>query len=222
MTLPIYPDRSVLPGLKYGQKWDPKHFSASDTTATGADIDLRLSPYPLHDFALDYELLRDGISDGTGSALTVLEFRTLMGFFLQIGGVSGRFLYKNTSDFRVFQNQIAVGDGATTVFTLTRFYGANGYGASEPIGQVIAGELFDVYLNGSASPVLPTLYTLSTANPCANTITFASPPGNGQAITVDMSYYYYCKFPKDTNSFEKFMDRMWNTSVMLHSCRPGA
>lgn len=221
MSLVVYPGRDLLPGLTYGQKWDPAFFNASDTTATGADIDISLAPYPLHDFELDYEFLRDGLYsewlNGQG-----LEFKTLNGFWLQSGGVSGRFLYKNTADFKVFQNQIGVGDGSTTVFTLTRNYGAGGFSQTEPVGQVNTGEPFNVYLNGSPTPVTPTLYTLSAANPCANTITFGTAPTSGYAVTVDMSYYYYCKFAKDTNSFTKFMDRLWNATVQLHSCRQGA
>ena len=38
-----------------------------------------------------------------------------------------------------------------------------------------------------------------------------------------MSYYYYCKLADNSNSFEKFMDRIWALGkVTLHGCRPGA
>ena len=124
MTLPIYPPRDLLPGLTYGSKWSPS-----------ADIDVGLAQYPLHDFELTYEMLRDGRNWGNGNALPTLEFRTMMGFHLQIGGTLGRFLFKNVDDHQVFQNVIGTGDGVTTTFILTRTFGANGFTATEPVGQ---------------------------------------------------------------------------------------
>lgn len=225
MTLPIFPDRSLLRGLAFSQKWSPKFFNATATTATGADIDVGLAQYPLHDFELTYEFLRDGIGWAAWppNARATLEFRTMMGFFLSIAGTLGRFLYQNVDDYSVTQNEIGVGDGTTTVFTLTRAFGANGYTASEPVGQVDTTQPFNVYLAGSATPLNASAYTLSTANPCANTVTFATAPALGQSVRVDMSYFYYCKLAQNAATFEKFMDRLWSLNkVTLHSCRPGA
>jgi hypothetical protein len=219
MTLPVYPGASLLRGLGYSSKWTPEFFVQSAKSATGAEIDLLIAQYPLHSFELTYRFLRDGVA--WRDSLSALEFRTMMGFFLSMQGTAGRCLYRNPDDYQVFQNQIGTGDGSTRTFTLTRSYGANGYTASEPIGQVIPGELFNVYLAGSSTPVNPTLYTLSTTNPVANTITFTSAPAVGQAITVDMSYYYYCKLADTAVTFEKFMARLWALNkVQLRSCRP--
>ncbi len=223
MTLLVYPDRSLLEGITYGSTWMPSFMNLpTATTASGADIDIAIAQYPLHDFELTYEFLRDGLNNqflnGQG-----LEFKTMMGFLLAIGGTAGRFLYKNPDDYKVWQNSIGVGDGVTTVFTLTRYFGANGYGASEPVGQVNLGEAFNVYLNGSPTPVNPALYTVSTANPCVNTITFETAPSASQNIAVDMSYFYYCKLSKANETPKKFMNRLWSMDkVSLHSCRPGA
>jgi len=223
MTLPVYPGRNLLPGLTYNSTWTPTFVNLpTATTASGADIDIAIAEYPLHDFELNYQFLRDGLNAqflaGEG-----LEFRTMMGFLLQIGGTVGRFLFKNPDDYKVSQNSIGTGDSATTVFTLTRFFGANGYGASEPVGQVNLGEGFNVYLDGSATPVNPSLYSVSTANPVANTITFATAPASGYNIAVDMSYFYYCKLANNNNTMKKFMNRLWSMEkVSLHSCRPDA
>jgi hypothetical protein len=224
MTLPVYPGRDLLPGLTYNAKWSPTFFNApTAVTATGADIDLGLAQYPLHDFELTYEFLRDGRGWGNGRAPATLEFRTMMGFHLQIGGALGRFLFKNVDDCQVFQNQIGVGDGVTTTFTLTRTFGANGYFGTEPVGQVDRTQPFNVYLAGSATPIDSAVYALGATNPGANTITFATSPPIGQSITVDMAYLYYCKLAQNNNTFEKFMHRIWMLNkVTLHSCRPGA
>ncbi len=221
MTLPVYPDRQLLRGMTYNSKWSPRFFVQSVTTATGADLDLGLAQYPLHDFDLTYSFLRDG--PDWHDALGALEFRTMMGFHLAMSGALGRFLYKNPDDYRVWQNVIGTGDGSTTAFTLTRTFGANGYEASEPIGQVIPGAAFNVYLNGSGTPVDPADYMLDTTSPLLNKITFDTAPTDTHAVAVDMSYYYYCKLAQNYNTFEKFMASLWMLGkVSIHSCRPGA
>ena len=221
MTLPIYPDQSVLPGLSVAQKWLPRFAVQTAVASNLAEIDVAIAQAPLHDFELSYNFLRDGVN--WGNALTALEFRTLFGFFLQVGGPAGRFAYRNSHDYKVFQQQIGTGDGATTTFTLTRTYGAGGFSGTEPVGLLDTGALFDVYLAGSSTPVNPALYTLNTASPCAQTITFSTAPASGAAIAVDMQYRYYCKFVDSSLTFEKFMDRIWSVGkVALRSCRAGA
>jgi hypothetical protein len=224
MTLPIYPGRQLLPGLTYNSTWTPAFFNMpTATAASGADIDLAIAQYPLHDFELAYQFLRDGLDHWTWRNGEGLEFRTMMGFLLQIGGTAGRFLYKNPDDWRIWRQSVGVGDGATTTFTLTRTFGASGYFGTEPVGQVNLTEPFNAYLNGSAAPLAPSLYSVGTANPVANTITFATAPPPGQNIAVDMAYWYYCKLAKSNNTAKKFMDSLWSMDkVQIHSCRPGA
>lgn len=223
MTLPVYPGPELLPGLAFSSKWSPSFINMKTaTTASGADIDLGLAQYPLHDFELTYEFLRHGPIGGA-STLAQLEFRTLMGFHLAIGGTLGRFLYRNPDDCRAWRNRIGTGDGTTTTFTITRTFGANGYFGTEPVGQIDTGSPINVYLDGLSTPLSPSQYSFNTATPCANTITFVAPPGAGQSIELDMSYFYYCKLSDNSNTFEKFMDRLWKLSkVTLHSCRAGA
>jgi hypothetical protein len=222
MTLPVYPDGALLRGLAYAQKWSPTFFTQTATTATGAEIDIGLAQYPLHEFELTYEFLRDG-GRGLPFVRETLEFRTMMGFHLAIAGTLGRFLYRNPDDHKVFQHVIGVGDGAATTFTLTRTFGANGYAGTEPVGQVDASQPFAAYLNGSATAIDPLQYALNTATPAANTITFVAPPPLGDPVAVDMHYFYVCKLGANANTFEKFMDRLWQLSkVTLRSCRPGA
>jgi hypothetical protein len=219
MTLPVYPGKNLLKGLNYSSKWTPTFFNQTATAATGAEVDVAIAQYPLHDFELTYKFLRDG--PNWREALGALEFRTMMGFHLAMGGSRGRFLYRNPDDYQVWQNPIGTGDGTTTVFTLTRTFGANGYTAAEPVGQVDPTTL-NIYLGGSSTPLNPALYTVSTANPAANTITFVTAPVAGTVITSDMAYWYYCKLVGNANQFEKFMNRLWALGkVQLRSCRPG-
>ena len=113
MMLPVYPDASVLPGLGWSQKWSPEFFNMkTETTATGADIDLALAQYPLHNFELTYDFLRDKWFWSSAS----LEFKTMMGFFLMMSGSVGRFLFRNTDDHFVAAQAIGTGDGTTVTF----------------------------------------------------------------------------------------------------------
>lgn len=212
MTLPVYPGSGLLPGLTFGSKWSPQFFNMDPAvTATGAQIDLGLAQYPLHAFELTYEFLR--------ADPDTLEFQTMMGFLLQIGGTLGRFLYSNPADNSVTANPIGTGDGETNTFALTRTFGANGYSASEPVGQVDLTQDFHVYVDG----VLATTgYTVSTSSPVANALTFSAAPASGKAVSVDMTYFYYCKLADNSNTLEKFMDRLFLLNkIALQSCRPG-
>jgi hypothetical protein len=229
MTLPVYPGHDLLKGLTLDQKWTPEPFVKIAETATGARIGVGLTQYPLHTFELAYEFLRDGTQWGHGGyARPTLEFKTLMGFYLSVGGPLGRFLYKNPDDNHVSLQPIGVGDDITTTFTLVRTLGANGTGAgeafavAEPIGQVDPNQPFVLYVNGAA--VDPSKYALNTASPVANTVTLNTPAPLGQKVQVDMGFYYYVMFDEGTTiTFEKFMDRLWQLQkVTLRTCRPGA
>jgi hypothetical protein len=217
MTLPVYPDSSVLKGLGYSAKWSPEFFNAAtETTATGADIDLALAQYPLHNFELTYNFLRSWRGPGN----TPLEFKTLMGFWLMLGGTQGRFLFRNTDDCFVAAQQVGTGDGVTTVFgPIARTFGANGYAASEPVGVIDTTQPVIVRVGGNTQA---SGYMLSTATPLDQTITFAAAPAAGLPITMDFAYFYYCKFAGNANTFEKFADRLWLLQkVSIKSCRPG-
>ncbi len=221
MTLAIYPDKTLLRGLGFSQKWTPNFFNMpSAVSADGSEVDLGLAQYPLHNFELTYNFLRD---TGAGSqgwpAPAGLEFKTLMGFWLQQGGTLGRFLYRNPDDCQVAAQQIGTGDGTTTVFTIVRSFGAGGFGASEPVGQIDTTQPIVVRLGNI---VQTSGYTLDTSSPVAQTITFSSAPGAGVAIYMDFSFFYYCKFADNAADFEKFQRRLWMLQkVTLKSCRPG-
>jgi hypothetical protein len=221
MTLPIYPDRSILKGLGFTTRWAPTFFNMeTETTASGADIDIALAQYPLHSFELTYNFLRDaGGARGWGAGAN-LEFRTLMGFWLQLGGTAGRFLFRNPDDCVVAAQQIAVGDGSTTTFTVIRSFGANGYGGAEAVGQIDTTQPVIVRLGNAVQP--PSTWALNTASPVAQTLSFATAPSAGSPIYMDFAFFYYCKFADNANTFEKFAQRLWALQkVSIKSCRPG-
>lgn len=237
MTLKQYPVLvantvpSYLIGIGFTQKWTPLFFNQSQKAINGASIDIGLAATPLHQFELTYELLRD--FRGTPYDSANYEFQRLFGFYTQMNGSLGRFLFFNPDDQFSLATPIGTGDGTTTTFTITRSFGdAVIYTANpEPVGQIALSiqplgypSTFGnpvVYLNGVVQS--SGSYTLSTAVPGNNTITFSAAPGAGVAITMDVGYYYYCQFVEDSLQFEKFSGARWQiASVKLQSCRAGA
>jgi hypothetical protein len=85
-----------------------------------------------------------------------------MGFFLQLQGQFGTFLYTDPDDNTVTGQAFATGDGTTTAFTIERSLG----GFLEPVGWVTT--LSNVYLNSAAIPTAgfsaPSTPSLSSAS----------------------------------------------------------
>lgn len=211
---PVYPQ---LIGLGYDVTWSPGFMNMPTATSTsGADIDLGLAEWPLHDFELTYNFLRDAFISGTQ------EFKTMFAFYLQMGGTVGRFLFPNPDDNKTEGEPIGTGDGTTTVFgPLMRTFGVGEYTDTEPIGWLDLTQPFTVYFNGEA--VDASAYEILQVGGCNMQIKFNTPPSDDVVITGDYSYYYYCKFPTNTNTFNKFLDHIWAVKkVMIHSCRAGA
>ena len=156
-----------------------------------------------------FELTFDGL-DSTGSTYPGLganSLQSLMGFFLQMQGQYGTFLYADPTDSAVTSGVIATGDGSTTAFTFARFLGS----FFEPVGWVTS--VSNVYLNGvnQASG-----WSLSPPNG----LVFTSAPGNGVAITASFAYAFVCRFAADDQGFEQFMSNLWRAqSVKFRSVR---
>lgn len=159
----------------------------------------------------EFEVIFDGLASGGAPALAGLgatSLATLMGFYLACQGQFGTFLYTDPSDSVARGQAIGTGDGATTGFTLVRALG----GTAEPVGWVTA--LSAVYLNGGPQAAGTT--TLATPN----TLTFATAPAAGTAITADFAYAFVCRFLDDQEDFENVMSGLWQMqSLKFRSVR---
>jgi uncharacterized protein (TIGR02217 family) len=213
MTAPVtYPSIATLPAQDIKVIWRPKALNfAPQTHTSGREVIVGASAYPLHEFELIYNMLRN--------LPTYTEFKTFMGFFLQLGGILNGFLWKNPHDGQTTGSVIAIGDGVTVKFTLARSYGAGGFSGSEPIGYLDPATTLNVYVNG----VLKTLgsdYTVDQTYPGNQTITFTSAPGGTQPISIDASYFYFCRFSDDTTDFEQILWQIFqNKKITLVSKR---
>ncbi len=75
MSNEIFPS---LPGLKWSQSKTPIFLTLAQMSASGRETRLPLYVYPLWQFDLTYELLRDTTGHN--------ELKSLMGFYLQRAG----------------------------------------------------------------------------------------------------------------------------------------
>jgi uncharacterized protein (TIGR02217 family) len=200
----------ALPGLAWSVTKSPTFQTRIQRAASGRELRALDYPYPLWQFTLVFDLLRDNPAAGYD------ELRTLMGFFMLCQGAFGNFLFRDPSDDRVAGQQIGVGNASTTVFQLQRSMGTTlpGGGFQEPI--VAPNIVSAVYLNGITQS--PVSYSV---DPNTGLVTFATAPGGGLIISADFSYYFRCRFVTDSYTFENFMFQLWQLKQLTFiSVRP--
>jgi uncharacterized protein (TIGR02217 family) len=199
-----------LPGLAWSVTKAPTFQTRIQRAVSGRELRALDYPYPLWQFTLVFDLLRDNPAAGYD------ELRTLMGFFMLCRGAYGTFLFQDPSDDRVTGQQIGIGNASTTVFQLQRAMGATlpGGGFLEPI--LAPNIVSAVYLDGITQS--PATYGV---DPDTGLVTFDTPPGSGLIITVDCSYYFRCRFTDDSYAFENFMFQLWQLKKLTFiSVRP--
>jgi uncharacterized protein (TIGR02217 family) len=199
-----------LPGLAWSVTKTPTFQTRIQRAVSGRELRALDYPYPLWQFTLVFDFLRDNPTAGYD------ELRTLMGFFLLCRGAFGTFLFRDPSDDQVTGQQIGVGDASTTVFQLQRAIGATlpGGGFLEPV--VAPNILSAAYLDGITQS--PGNYNV---DPNTGLVTFNTAPGSGLIITADYSYYFRCRFVDDSYAFENFMFRLWQLKKLTFiSVRP--
>jgi len=199
-----------LPGLAWSVTKTPTFQTRIQRAVSGRELRALDYPYPLWQFTLVFDLLRDNPAAGYD------ELRTLMGFFMLCQGAFGTFLFRDPSDDRVTGQQLGIGNASTTVFQLQRAMGSAlpGGGFLEPI--VAPDVVSKVYLDGvTQSPVN------YGADPNTGLLTFNTAPGSGRIITADYSYYFRCRFIDDAYAFENFMFQLWQLKRLTFiSVRP--
>ena len=188
----------ALPWLAWSVTKTPTFQTRIQRAVSGRELRAVDYPYPLWQFALVYDFLRDNPQAGYD------ELRTLLGFFMLCQGAFGTFLFQDPSDFQVAGQQIGTGDASTTVFQLQRAMGTSlaGGGFLEPMvaPNVVSAIYFDGITQATAT---------YSVDPTTGLVTFGSAPGSGLIITADFTYYFRCRFVDDKYDFENFMYRLW-------------
>ena len=195
------PSLPSLPGLSWSRHKKPGFSTRVASHVSGREVRVALMSYPLYEF----EAVYGGLASSATAAfvgLGVSSLQSLMGFFLQLQGQFGTFLFADPDDNAATGQAFATGDGATTSFTMMRTLG----GFLEPVGWVTA--IANVYLNGAAQP--SSGYSLTTPN----TLIFAAAPASGATVSADFSYAFNCRFLDDQMDFEEFMASLWRLDSM--------
>jgi uncharacterized protein (TIGR02217 family) len=198
MTTP--PALPALPGLSWSRHKKPGFSTRIASHASGREVRVALMSYPLYEFETVYGGLTSSASAFAGLGASSLQ--SLMGFFLQLQGQFGTFLYTDPEDHSVAGQGIGLGDGTTMAFQFSRALG----GFAEPVGWVTA--ITNVYLNGVGQS--GGSYTLVAPN----TLSFTTAPGAGAIVSADFSYAFQCRFLDDHMEFEEFMSNLWKLGSM--------
>lgn len=182
---------TALPGLTYSIHKRPTFSTSVYKGTPGVSVRRANMQYPIWEFDLTYEFLRDNVNN---------EFQTLCGFFMSRLGGFDTFLLKDKDDYQVTGGSLGTGDGVTTQFPFLRSFG----GFKEKVGQVDNGLTVNIYVNG----VLKTAGTdYNIVLP--NLVVFVSAPAAAAAITADFQFFFNCRFQEDTADFDKFADTFW-------------
>jgi uncharacterized protein (TIGR02217 family) len=204
-TVTTPPSFPTLAGLGWSVHKKPVFSTVVASHVSGREVRDALYQNPIWQFELTF----DGLSSSASSypGLGANSMQALMGFFLQMQGQFGTFLYPDPTDSAATDVTFATGDGTTTTFTFCRSMGA----FLEPVGWVTS--VSNVFLNNVNQP---SGWSLSTPN----SLVFASPPSSGVPIAATFTYAFQCRFDSDDQDFEEFMLNLWRIeSVKFKSVR---
>lgn len=187
----------ALPGLAFPVKRAPLWTTNVHQSAAGMSARVALQKYPLYQWTVTHEVLRDTPLVATS------ELALLWGLYNAVRGRYDSFLYQDPVYNTVANEPFGTGDGVTTAFPLIATFRA---GPTYP-GQA---ELIQ-NLNGAptikdnGSTVSGGAYTIG---PTA-IITFTTAPVAGHALTWSGGFYYRCIFSSDDAEFDGFLNKMW-------------
>jgi uncharacterized protein (TIGR02217 family) len=193
----------AVPTLGWSVKVSPIFSTLSALHVSGKEARAAKYIAPRWSIELNYNLLRM-VSPNT-------ELQTLIGFFDESLGEDESFYFEPPQLSPIAGQALGTGNGTATTFPFTVSIG--GYTLTPAnIGTVSA-----VYLNGVAQS--SGNYTVN-ANALAPSVTFATAPGAGVAVTVDFHWYFLCRFDDDSEDVEEFMSTLYALqSLRLHTVR---
>lgn len=191
MSLLTYP---ALPGLTYQNKCTLVWSTLKQPATSGRETRIGLWSYPARRYELAYEFLRN--------SGTTQEWQTLVGFFNQVGGAAGAFLYNDPNDNSATAQTFGVGNGSATTFQLARSFG----GFTEPIFAPISPTVF---INGGAT----TAFTLGSSGQ----VTFTTAPASGAVLTWTGTFNWLCRFDGDTLETDQVMSTYWEAKKVSFS-----
>lgn len=189
MALPVFPDRTALPGISWPVIRRPVFATRIVTHASGREARAAYYARPVWEYDLTFEGLASGAAfPGLGAQ----TYQLLLGFYATVQSVAGTFLFNDVDDNTATAQSLGAGNGAQTSFALQRTLG----GFTEPVKQGLT--VSAVFLNGVNQA---TGWTFTAPGP----IVFATAPGAGVAVTATFTFAWECRFVDDSIDFEKTM-----------------
>lgn len=211
--IPLFPAEPLIK-VGYSVHKKPTFASIVSSPTSGREVTGYQMPYPLWEFELSYEVLRDQGKNPSpfSDVLGYTEMQTLSEFWLLLNAQYGTFIYQDPDDYSRQGQLIGVGDGTTKAFLLRRTWGFAPYAVSEPIGiaDVRVGVTFNVYIDGIIIPQAGSWWIDTDLR----TLKFVTPPPNLKNITADFSFFYYCRFLEDTLDLEEFAYGWWRVASL--------
>ena len=199
----------VFPTLPQGFpiKFNPSMDTIIGTTKSLREMRVPQRQVPLWDIEILFEELLDQTQNQTpyGPFMGEHEYQNLVQLWLMMYGQTNVFAFNCFWDNSRNAQQIGVGDGTTTTFTIYRTWGQGAQATLASIGVI--NVIDDVEINGV--PVSASDYSA-----VRNKIMFTTPPGNGLAITMTFSFYYLCRFVADEQDFEEFAKDRWTVKSL--------
>jgi hypothetical protein len=197
-----------MPGLTFPVTITPRTLNLRQAPhPSGREVRLQAGSLPVWQFALDFALLR-----GTPG---FTEYAEMLGFFFAQLGSQRAFLFRLPQDCEVTDQDFIVTNGRSVFGPLVRTYA----GSTEPVGYVDTTQGFALYQDGDL--VDSAAYFILRDAPGNQLIKFRDTPPAGKTLTVDMSFFYVCRFADDTIDVEEFMNRLYSlASVKLIAPRP--
>jgi uncharacterized protein (TIGR02217 family) len=201
MSLAVFP---TLPGIAYPIGKTAAMSTRALEAASGVEYRAQNWSAPRWKFSLPIEFLRQYASFS--------EWQTLQGFILAQAGMFNNFLFNDTTDNTVVNQQIGIGNGVQTAFPLLRTVST----FVEPIYYCTS--LNAVYLNGVSQTMGFTLTQSGYYGP--DTVTFSSAPASGVVVQASFNFNFVCRFLADDPDFQLFIGGRWSMKALTFgSCK---
>jgi uncharacterized protein (TIGR02217 family) len=187
-------DPDVLPrmiGQSFLMSKRPTWSTAITTARSGRERRRQNWSYPIWQFKLHYEVLRDRPAAPDLARLTA--------FFNMHAGRQRQFLFLDPTDNAVTNQPFATGDGVSRTFQLTRAMAVGAIAFAEPIAAVQGPPT--VFVNGAAASG----FTIGAFG----AITFAAAPAAGAVLSWSGRFLFACRFDQDDLDTQQMMAALW-------------
>ncbi len=193
-----------LPGQGFVAEKTPVWSTTVRTAASGRQVRASQCSTPTWRFKIGYEFIRDRI--------TSAELARLYGFFNTRQGQLGSFYYYDPNDNLVAGQPVAIADGVSTTYQLTRTVApASPYAFVEPV----------YILNGTPAVSVAGVPSTGFGVGEYGQIVFSAPPPEGAQIAWSGSFLFWCRFSQDTVSPAQMVASLWSLDgLQFESVKP--